>query len=320
MPSGRARVAVLLAIAVALAAACNTGHQRADDEFRAEAAKPAALKASGTNTPARILFDHAHDNFHRIDGRYAPFAELATSAGFDIKPTQQRFTAPTLAGVDVLVIANATPEPGLDAAQTFTDAEIDAIDAFVQRGGGLLLITDIPPWSVPAARLAERFGVRVSSGVVADPTNENPELPGWSNLVFSRANGLLGAHPITEGQSSADRVNLVATFTGQALFPPPDATVLLRIAPEARHIPYDTTYAMSRYGVEVVHTKRKAERLKNAAQAVALERGAGRVVIMGEAAAMTAQIVDEDKRFGMNLRGTDNAKFAVNTLRWLAKR
>ena len=55
------------------------------------------------------------------------------------------------------------------------------------------------------------------------------------------------------------------------------------------------------------------------AQAIALEIGTGRVVVMAEAAALTAQIDDKGARFGMQLPGTDNQQFAVNIVRWLSR-
>jgi hypothetical protein len=310
----------------ALMAACGGGgHQRPDDDFNtsktsARAVRGDAVKASGTYRPARILFDHAHYNWHRIDGRYRPFARLATDAGFEISATSRRFDASTLRNADVIVIANATPEPGASDADTFLDSEIDAIEDFVNHGGGLLLITDVPPWALPPAKLAARFGVRLSGGVVWDRMHMNPILPIPQNLFFAREDGLLANHPILDGATPADRVDAVATFSGQALFAPPHATPLLPFGPTARHTPIRTTYEISRYGTDVMTVKGKPERLTGGAQAAALQHGAGRVVVMGEAAALTAQVVDGGLRFGMNLDGADNAKFAINTLRWLSRR
>jgi hypothetical protein len=326
-PPGPLRTPHLLALLLgaALVSSCDASHQRPDNDFKTStsAVRTDAVKASAvtaTSRPARILFDHAHDNFHRIDGRYRPFAELVKSAGFDIRATTRRFAPGAFGGADVLVIANPTPEAGANDADTFLDSEIDAIDEYVRQGGGLLLITDIPPWAMPSARLAARFGVRLSGGVVADRVHMNPVLPAPVNLLFTREHALLGRHPILDGTTPAERINAVATFSGQALFAPPHAIPLLEIAPGAMHMPIETSYEMSRYGTEVITTKRRPERLTGAAQAVALMHGAGRVVVMGEAAALTAQVVDADLRFGMNLRGADNAQFAINTLRWLSRR
>jgi hypothetical protein len=54
------------------------------------------------------------------------------------------------------------------------------------------------------------------------------------------------------------------------------------------------------------------------AQAVAIEPGKGRVVILGEAAMVSAQR-DGNRRFGMNLPGCDNRQFTLNAMHWLTR-
>ncbi|OGT92751.1 MAG: hypothetical protein A2083_05430 [Gemmatimonadetes bacterium GWC2_71_9] len=59
------------------------------------------------------------------------------------------------------------------------------------------------------------------------------------------------------------------------------------------------------------------------AQGVALEVGSGRVVILGEAAFLSAQIVaipgSPTIPVGMNVPGPDNQQFALNLLHWLTR-
>ena len=55
------------------------------------------------------------------------------------------------------------------------------------------------------------------------------------------------------------------------------------------------------------------------AQAVAFEYGRGRVVVLGEAAMISAQIDDRGDKFGMNQPGIDNRQFALNVLHWLTR-
>ncbi|HLG94236.1 MAG TPA: hypothetical protein VI546_05315, partial [candidate division Zixibacteria bacterium] len=55
------------------------------------------------------------------------------------------------------------------------------------------------------------------------------------------------------------------------------------------------------------------------AQGIAMKSGRGRVVIMGEAAMLTAQINDRDgKPFGMNVPGNDDRQLALNIMHWLS--
>jgi hypothetical protein len=320
-PPRRAPAAAAVAVvglASMVAGACNSGHQRADEAFALQPAARGGIVKTSATRQGRLVFDHSHHNFHRIDGRYRPFAQLVRGAGFDVVATERQFHRTDPLGFDVLIIANAMPEPGTPDRLTFSEREIDAIENFVIDGGGLLLITDIPPFALGAASLAARFGVRLSGGVVADPQHKNPALPGPPNLLFTRRDGLLGRHPILDGGSPADRVDAVATFSGQAVFAPPDAAVLLRFADSAVHTRIEFSQLVTRFGSEALTTKGRPAPIGGAAQAVALRHGAGRVVVVGEAAAFTAQVAGGDVRFGMNLGGADNARFAVNTVRWLA--
>jgi hypothetical protein len=55
------------------------------------------------------------------------------------------------------------------------------------------------------------------------------------------------------------------------------------------------------------------------AQGVALQFGKGRVVILGEAAMLTAQLDGKTRKpFGMNVKGTDDRQLALNTMHWLS--
>jgi hypothetical protein len=53
------------------------------------------------------------------------------------------------------------------------------------------------------------------------------------------------------------------------------------------------------------------------AQGVAFSLGSGRVVVMGEAAELSAQLIGGEK-FGMNVPGIDNRQMALNIMHWLS--
>ena len=56
------------------------------------------------------------------------------------------------------------------------------------------------------------------------------------------------------------------------------------------------------------------------AQGVALQSGKGRVVILGEAAMLTAQVDAKTKKpFGMNVQGIDNRQLTLNIMHWLSR-
>ena len=190
-------------------------------------------------------------------------------------------------------------QPGA-ANSAFTDAECDAVRDWVGAGGSLLLITDHAPFGSAAECLAKRFGVDMSKGVTSDPANSEG---GETSLVFSRKNHLLGDHPITRGRDDSERVNRVQTFTGQSL-KGPDGSVA---DPQA-----------GRHGGRPLGDDGKPISAAGRAQGLAFAFGKGRVVVMGEAAELSAQLIGTEDRFGMNVPGIDNRQMALNIMHWLS--
>jgi hypothetical protein len=273
------------------------GGQQADPNFDTKVARPAYR-----DEHPRVLFDEAHHNFHTTDGRYKPFAQIIASDGFKVIPNKGKFTKELLAGGEILIIANALGAEGMGAAgaadSAFTEAECDAVRDWVRAGGSLLLITDHAPFGSAAESLAKRFGVDMSKGYTSDPSNSEG---GEASLVFTRKNGLLGDHAITRGRDDSERVNRIQTFTGQSLKGPAGSVPILRLG--------DTATDESLEG----RTTPAAGR----SQGVAFAFGEGRVVVMGEAAELSAQLIGTE-RFGMNVPGLDNRQMALNIMHWLS--
>lgn len=299
-----------IALACSLVLACSSRHvQRSDERFDAIVAAP-AFRGNGP----QVLFDDGHRNFHRSDGRYAPFVTLIRNDGVVVSSNTKAFDAESLKPYDLLVIANAEGE--ITGAPAFTEVEIDAVVQWVDHGGSLLLVADHSPFGRAANALSERFGVTMLDAHLKDETHSDPSLPGPFFLLFSEENGLLGDHPILRGRTEAERIRRVVTFGGQALRVRPPANLLLRLSPDAR-IVRDRTQP---------HVSEPAG--PDTAAAVALTHGRGRVAIIGEAAALTAQIITGDiaksagvaeLRIGMSRDGIDNKQFALNIVRWLAR-
>jgi len=305
-------------VAVLPLAAALLVQQVADSSFDVSVARPVY-----TGRRPVVVIDAAHGNFHTMDGRYQPFARLLANDGYDVRPGRSAFERARLGGVDVLVISNATAS---DTSQrtAFTEAECAVVAEWVRGGGALLLIADHAPYGAAAENLARRFGVDMGQGFAFDPPHSevNPSL-----LVFSRQNGLLGDHPVLNGRDSSERVGRVLAFTGQSLGVPAGATVLLRLGPRAFEAP---TRPDLRAAVDSLARAREpgpaqARSVAGRAQGVALRFGRGRVVILGEAAMLTAQIVrfveggqNQTFQMGMNAPGTGNRQFALNTLHWLS--
>lgn len=287
--------------------------QHADPDFHPAVARPAY-----PDRHPRVLFDEAHNNFHTTRGRYRPFVELLTRDGYEVRPNGQQFSAQALAGTDVLVIANArgTDEQGAQAA--FTEEECAAVRAWVEAGGSVLLIVDHYPFGPAAANLARRFGVELSAGLVEDPKHHNPG-GDPTELLFSRENGLLADHTITRGRNVTERVSRVVTFTGTSLKEPPAGVAFLRLADTARDLAPEVRVEQSGNDTVTIINYKDPVSAAGRAQGLALEVGRGRVVVMGEAASLTAQLDPDGNRFGMNVPGLDNQQFALNILHWLSR-
>jgi hypothetical protein len=309
----------VLLMAVLLVPRTASSQQVADTSFDASVASPAYPPGSG---PV-VAIDEAHHNFHTMTGRYEPFARLLAADGYRVVANTAPFTRESLSSYQVLVIANAIGgewDAGAYGRPGFTDPEADAVRAWVEAGGRLLLIADHAPMGVAAEGLAQRFGVSMSKGFTEDRENALGGFGGPSILLFSRPNGLLRDHPITRGLDS------VVAFTGQSLAAP-GAEVLLALGDSAVDHPSPTpeqaagqpnpgTAWRTAVAGLPVHPAR------GRALGLALVVGQGRVVVLGEAAMLSAQVVRSPAGetlgiMGMNVPGIGNRQFTLNVVRWL---
>ena len=301
-----------------------------------------AHPAYAANHP-RILFDAAHRNYHLPDGRYRPFAQLIENDGYRVETNDRPFSAEVLAGHDVLIVANAMGARGIDAywSPAFTEAECQAVADWVRGGGALLLIADHAPFGTAAAPLGAAFGVDMSKGVTADPGHADPDTRNLSFILYTRDAHMLGAHPILEGRNASERIGRVMTFSGQSLRGPEGSTILLALGETAidRQQPGEAEIRAA-----VAAARAQAQREGQAApqqvrlqthgppasaagrgQAIAFSFGRGRVVVLGEAAMLSAQYADMPQvgrmhyPVGLNHPGLDNRQFALNLMHWLSR-
>lgn len=293
--------------------------QLVDTDFKSEVQKPAYLERGPI-----VAIDEAHSNFHTSTGQYRPFAELLRSDGYNVISFSAKFDSGAFAGIDILIIANALPKDESDLYQSaFPEQECDILGDWVQSGGSLLLIADHAPFGDAAANLAQRFGVIMGKGWALDSIGTEGIT---THLIFSRANGLLGTHPILSGRMSQEEVQVIQTFTGQSLSVPDGASALMAFSPSARE-------ALTR---DDVHAEDAAARNADGsgtfgshsvpvfgnAQGIAMIFGKGRVVLLGEAGLLSAQVIrypdGREIKFGMNVPGNDNQQFGLNVIHWLS--
>lgn len=286
---------------IALLVLTSCARQKPDLNYDVSVSKPFFQKEQ----PA-LLYDDGHRNSHRSNGTYAPFVRLMENDGCKVVSSKERVSERVLSQADVLVIVNAKGEaqkyyPAFDAD------ECNAIEKWVAGGGGLLLVADHYPFGGAVESLSQKFGVHLFNGEVNDSLFFHGNSQFRDELIFSRENGLLLEHPITKG------INTVYTFRGQSLSAPESASILLLLSEHAMHTLPDSIWhkrgnTYTRFADPVSAS--------GYCQGLALVHGKGRVVILGEAAMLTAQVF-EGVKFGMNTSGNDNRQFVLNVVHWL---
>ena len=269
-----------------------------------------------------VVIDQAHQNFHTMDARYLPFVRLLRGDGYVVRAGTTRYDSVALAGVRVLVIANAVHASNasgqdwrLPIRPAFDSAETASIERWVRNGGSLWLIADHMPFAGAIADLARPLGIYWIDGF-AFPESAASNAPGGNGLMtFRRTDRSLGATSLTQGRSTAERIDSVVTFTGSAFrlaaqradsaipiltFQSPTRVWLPRVAWQFG----DTVPSMSGDGL---------------LQGALLRVGKGRVAAFGEAAMFSAQVTGPSRvPMGMNAPfAPQNAQFAVNVAHWL---
>lgn len=290
--------------------------QKADPSYQ-----PGVARRTWTTGSPRVLIDDGHWNEYTAVRGYAPFARLLFSEGYFVVDKGNGAMKEVLDTVDVVVIANALGLRGvirqvglvanirLDAiaADAFTDQEVEQLETWVREGGSLLLVADHAPAGRATRSVADRFGVTMRDGYVFDPERSEPYSPAF--LIFTRQSKTLAYHAITEGPSRGEAVNRVVTFSGQALEGPRHATQLLTLS----HTAFESSGAAANL------EDRKP--VGGLAQALAFVHGRGRVVVVGDAAVLTSQLMSGGgvtQRIGLQWPNSDNERFARNIMRWLS--
>lgn len=277
--------------------------QVADPHFDTRVENPAFTK----NFP-RVLFDEAHNNLDTPNNRYKPFADLIFNDGFHIAANRQPFTKTSLASYKILIIVNPvgaedTDDEGADGP-AFTAEECEAVNDWVRGGGALLLIADATPFGSATEILAKKLGVELSKAETTDPANADKEFDSPSVIVYSRENHLLIDSSITSGRSDKERVNRVLVFSGQSLKGPQGSDSFLKLADSA---------------VAEVGSPAKSASAAGRAQGIAFRVGRGRVVVLGDAAMLSAQLAGSNNQpVGMNVPNIDNRQLALNIMHWLS--
>lgn len=192
-------------------------------------------------TVARVLFDESHRQAWttrpEVAKRMRPenpadcsldqAARGLRDAGFDVAVHESGPILPaTLAAVDVLVLPHCSTDAWEattgEGSPEYDPAEIDAIEAFVRGGGGLIVLaeTEQPKYGNSLAEIAARFGVEIGNATVQDPAHRFRDVPTWV-LLDAPAPSAAGAGVASDvfagvGEACFYRSGVLAVATGGA--------------------------------------------------------------------------------------------------------
>jgi hypothetical protein len=160
----------------------------------------------------RVLFDESHSQAwtirpevaaemqpsHPADASYALAAAALRARDLEVVANPGKpLDAATLAGADVLVLAHPSDRryerTVSDRSPRLTDEELDAVEAFVRDGGGLLLLgeTEQDKYGNNLGELAARFGLAIEHDTVQDYGHHLGTTPSW--VLADVADGTRGA-------------------------------------------------------------------------------------------------------------------------------
>ena len=230
--------------------------------------------------PIQVLFDESHNEAwtirpelaqgmqpaHPGDASYARAAAALAERDFAIAPiVEGPLTGEALAGAQLLVIAHPS-DPAWErttgvGSPRLSPQELDAIEAFVQRGGGLIVLgeTEQEKYGNNLNELLARFGLRLENHTVQDYEHFQAA-PSW----------VLGQLQAGPRGSEGDLLAGVAS----ACF-------------------YRATTIASSNGATVLATTHPSASVPGAPLLVAAQRGAGRVVVLGDSDLFGDDCLDE---------------------------
>ncbi len=263
------------------------------------------------NRDVTVYVDAAHNNFHTINNRFYPFANVLRKSGYKVESFTEKFSKKSLANIKLLVISNALHENArgpfvIPTPSAFSKEEINTIKDWVKKGGALFLIADHMPFAGTSEELGKTFGFRFYDSFLLDE-----DMRGIFD--FNKRNKTLADHDLTKGTVRFKKVNSVRTFTGQAFQIPDKAISILKTTEKQTVFLPDTMWRFNK------STKRFPA--KELSQGAIMNLGKGRIAVFGEAAMFTAQLAGINRfKVGMNSpEASGNHILLLNLIEWLAK-
>lgn len=301
---------VFLGIAAALALTAMVPRVAAQAVVNPETDVSVEHPAYRAGTGPVVAIDEGHNNYHTLEGRYAPFGAVLKNDGFRVVSSGGRFEPSVLAGMNVLVISNPLASSNVDTwklptPSAFDSAEIEAVRTWVQGGGALFLIADHMPFAGAASDLAGVFGFAFDNAYAVKGDGLTAE-------IFSQDAKTLADNAVTRGLGRGPAVTEVQTFMGSS-FRAPAAALPIMTLDEGWALLYPEVAGKFDAAVR----RRPATRLD--LRGAALSYGNGRVVVVSEAALFTNQLV-KGAPYGFGQPSAKQDKqLLINIVEWLGR-
>ena len=254
-----------------------------------------------------VMIDAAHKNFFVQSHLIKPLVDIVLNDGYRVSFIDKTLTRENLNQAKILIIITALPfdfatRRSAAEMQTFTENELNEVQAWVKNGGSLLVFSEHAPFDQAINPLLKKFEIESSVGVTIDTLNYDKSYN--SRMIVFKGENLNNSHPLVNGKYE---VKKLVSFGGSAL----------------SGEKYDNILRLGNSSLNVRHQTGNGPIGRGNSQGLAGFYGKGKVVAFGDSNGFTAMIFDNEdgsKMYaGMNSKGYDWKNFVLNTFDWLSK-
>lgn len=255
-----------------------------------------------------IYIDEGHNNFHTLQDRLITTGRILEKDGYRVKSYKGSFKKDQLKDCKILIIINALNTENIEkwslpTPSAFSQEEIEVVKEWVGNGGSLLLVADHMPMPGAAYNLANAFGYELENGHANDTVGMLD--------YFYRGNGTLRNNVITNGRNSFEEVDSIITYSGHAFRIPDNAINIMTFDSNYLQWNPDTAWHMSAITPYSIY---------NYSQGAYSTYGEGKVVVLGEAMMITAQLGAGLSMIKMGMNSNEaryNYQLLLNIIHWL---
>ena len=253
-----------------------------------------------------VMIDAAHKNFFVQSHLIKPLVDIVLNDGYRVSFIDKTLTRENLNQAKILIIITALPfdfatRRSAAEMQTFTENELNEVQAWVKNGGSLLVFSEHAPFDQAINPLLKKFEIESSVGVTIDTLNYDKSYN--SRMIVFKGENLNNSHPLVNGKYE---VKKLVSFGGSAL----------------SGEKYDNILRLGNSSLNVRHQTGNGPIGRGNSQGLAGFYGKGKVVAFGDSNGFTAMIFDNEdgsKMYaGMNSKGYDWKNFVLNTFDWLS--